>query len=60
LFWRLKQKLFGTALNSEQNVLEMVTKVLSELPQNEVKSTFFHWKEGGQWVADHNGEFYPK
>jgi histone-lysine N-methyltransferase SETMAR len=59
LFGRFEQQLSGTTLNSEENVLETVTEIRSELPNSEVKSAFRHWKERYHWVADHNGELYP-
>jgi hypothetical protein len=40
-------------------MLETITEILSELPKDEVKGVFLHWKERCRWVADHNGEFYP-
>jgi hypothetical protein len=59
LFGRLKQQFSGRTLDNEENVLETITKILNEPPQEEVKSVFVHWKERCQWVADHNGEFDP-
>jgi hypothetical protein len=55
----LKQQLSGRALDSEQNVHERATEVLSGRPNDEVKNALLHWKERCQWVADHNGEFHP-
>jgi hypothetical protein len=55
LFGRLKQQLSGRILDSEENVLEMITEILSELPKDKVKRVFVHWKERCQWVADHVG-----
>jgi hypothetical protein len=59
LFGRLKRQLSGRILDNEENLLETITETLSELPKDEVQSAFVHWKERYQWVADHNGEFYP-
>jgi hypothetical protein len=59
LFGRLKQELFGRALDNEENVFDTITEILSELPKYQVKSVFVHWKERCEWVADHNGKFYP-
>jgi hypothetical protein len=59
LFGRLKQQLSERTLDSEENVLETITETLRKLPKDEVKSGSVHWKERCQWVADHNGEFYP-
>jgi hypothetical protein len=58
LFGRLKQQFSGRTLECEKNLLETITEILSELPKDEVKSVFVHWKKM-QWVADHNGEFDP-
>jgi hypothetical protein len=44
LFGRLKQQLSGMTLDNEENMLETITEILSELPKREVKSTFVHWK----------------
>jgi hypothetical protein len=59
LFGRLQQQLSRTTLDSEENVLETVTEILSELRKSQGKSAFRHWKERCQWVAEHTGEFYP-
>jgi hypothetical protein len=59
LFGRLKQKLSGRTLESEENVLDTITEILRELPKDDVTRALVHWKERCQWVADHNGEFYP-
>jgi hypothetical protein len=40
-------------------VLETITVILSELPEDEVKNVFVHWTERYQWVADDNEEFDP-
>jgi hypothetical protein len=45
LFGRLKQQLSGRSLDSEENVLETITEILSDLPNDEVKSGFVHWNE---------------
>jgi hypothetical protein len=45
LFGGLKQQLSGRTLDSEEYVLEMSTEILSELPKDEFKSAFVHWKE---------------
>jgi hypothetical protein len=45
LFGQLKQQLSRRTLNPEENVLETMTKILSELPKDEVKSAFLHWKK---------------
>jgi hypothetical protein len=59
LFGRLKQQLSGRTLDNEENVLDTITEILSELPKDDVKRAFVHRKERCQWVADHNGESYP-
>jgi hypothetical protein len=46
-------------LDSEEDVLETIFEILSELPKDDVKSAFEDWKEGHQWVPDDNGKFYP-
>jgi hypothetical protein len=56
---RSKQQLSGRTLDSEQNVLETVSEVLSGQPKEEVESAFLHRKERCQWAADYNGEFHP-
>jgi hypothetical protein len=45
LFGRLKQQLSGRTVDSEQNGLERVTDALSELPLDDMKNAFLHWKE---------------
>jgi hypothetical protein len=37
-------------------MFETITEILSELPIDQVKSAFMHWKEKCQWLTDHNGE----
>jgi hypothetical protein len=59
LFGRSKQQVSGKTLDCEENRLETITEILSELPKDEVKSVLVHWKERCQWVGYHNGEFYP-
>jgi hypothetical protein len=59
VFGRLKQQLSGRTLDSEENVLETITEILSELPKDQMKSAFVHWKERCQWVADRNRGFDP-
>jgi hypothetical protein len=59
LFGWLKQQLSERTLDSEKNLFEMVIEILIDLPKDEMKSTFVHWKEKCQWVVDHDGEFYP-
>jgi hypothetical protein len=59
LFGWLKQQLSERTLDSEKNLFEIVIEILIGLPKDEVKSTSEHWKEKCQWVADHDGEFYP-
>jgi hypothetical protein len=59
LFVRLKRQLLQSTLDSEENLLETVTEIRSELPNDKVKSSFVHLKEKCQWVADHNGDFWP-
>jgi hypothetical protein len=49
LFGRLNEQLTESALDSEENVLEMITETLSKLSKNEVKSALMHWKERCQW-----------
>jgi hypothetical protein len=46
-------------LGSEENVLETITEILSELPKDKVNGECVYWKERCQWVAGSNGEFYP-
>jgi hypothetical protein len=55
----VKEQLSGKILDNEKNVLETTTEILSESAKDEVKSAFVHWKEGCQWMADHNRRFYP-
>jgi 4-alpha-glucanotransferase len=59
LFGRLKEQLSGRTLDTEEDVLETITEILSELPKNKVRNAFLLWKEKCQWVTDHNSEFYP-
>jgi hypothetical protein len=47
-------------LDSEQNELGTVVKILSASPKTEVKSAFLHWKERCHWVADDHGDLYPR
>jgi hypothetical protein len=56
---RLNRELSGKILDGEEKALEASTVVLSELPKDEGKTAFDHWKERCQRIADHNGEFYP-
>jgi hypothetical protein len=44
LFGPSKQQLSGRTMHSEKNVLETVSEILSELPKDEVKNAFEHWK----------------
>jgi hypothetical protein len=60
LFRWSKQQLSGRIVDSQQNLLETVTEILNELPKNEVKLYFLHWKKRCHWAADHNREFYPR
>jgi hypothetical protein len=53
------QQLSEMTLDGEENVAETITEILNELAKYEVKSAVVHWKERCQWIADHNGEFYP-
>jgi hypothetical protein len=59
LFSRLTQRLSGKTLDNEENVLEMITEILSEPPKDEVQSAFLHWAERSQWIADNKGEWPP-
>jgi hypothetical protein len=45
LFGRLKQQLFGRTLDSDENVLETITAILSERPKNETKKASVQRKE---------------
>jgi hypothetical protein len=45
LFGRPKQQLSEKTLDDEENVLETVTEILSELPKGEAKSAFVQWKK---------------
>jgi hypothetical protein len=40
-------------------VLETFTEILREVPKDERKCAFLHWKERCKWVAEQDGEFYP-
>jgi hypothetical protein len=42
LFGRLKQPFSEKTLDSEKNVFETITEILSELPKDELKSAFAH------------------
>jgi hypothetical protein len=46
-------------LDSEENVLGMITEILSEAREDEMTDALVHWKERRQRVADHNSEFCP-
>jgi hypothetical protein len=59
LFGRLRKQLSRKTLDIEENVLKTITEILREAPSDEVKRALVHWREICQWVADHNGEFYP-
>jgi hypothetical protein len=45
-------------LDNEENVLETITEILSELLKDEVNA-FLHWKKRCAWVPDDHGGVYP-
>jgi hypothetical protein len=45
LFGLVKQKVSVRTLDSEENVLETITEILSEQPKDEAKNAFANWKE---------------
>jgi hypothetical protein len=60
LFGRLKQQLRGTTVETAEELVDEVTRVLATLSKEELRKAFDHWIERCGWVQNNAGEYYSE
>jgi hypothetical protein len=60
LFGELKQKLRGITVETAEELVDEVSRVLATLSKEELRKASDHWIERCDWVQNSAGEYYPE
>ena len=60
LFGYLKNKLSGQRFGSDEELHQVVTSILDDIPKNEGKKTFYKWLERLQTCINAGGDYFER
>jgi transposase len=59
VFGHVKHRLQGTTFRSREELLEVISEIVTAIPPDILHGVFEHWMERLEWVSQNNGDYHP-